>query len=109
VRGVRIKETGNSGAEKIFNLIRKMDRGDGRQAVEQAVRLISQKSNYIRAMNFIIAKNDKIYLNSIFNENQSYFMMHKKNGDSLIISSVPYPSTNYNDWSPIYNSYCGEI
>lgn len=109
LHGVRIKETGNSGAEKIFNLIRKMDRGDGGQAVEQTVRLISQKSNYIKAMNFIVAKNDKIYLNSIFNENQSYFMMHKKIGNSLIISSVPYPTTNHGDWSPIHNLYCGEI
>ena len=59
LRGVRIKEEGRIGAEKIFNFIKKFDKGDTKVMLEKGVQQIKKRTKYLRAMNIIIAENEK--------------------------------------------------
>ena len=50
LRGVRLRETGRIGAEKVFNFIRLFDRGDPLAAVRRALPIIERRTRYVRAM-----------------------------------------------------------
>lgn len=102
LRGVRIKAPGRIGAEKIFNFIKRFDKGDIAAAVRRAVPLIQKQSRYVRAMNFMIACKSKIILHTLFNEDEAYFRMHmKKDKQQLIICSDPYGGQT--SWQAIDN------
>src|SRR5512136_2582737 len=60
LRGVKLHEQGRIGAEKIFNFIRRFDRGDTLAALKKAVELIRKRTRYIRGMNIIMAKGGAI-------------------------------------------------
>ncbi len=108
LQGVRIREKGRIGAEKVFNFVKRYDDGDTLSAIRTGVRILKQKSNYVRAMNFIIAQHDRAWLNSEYSENSDYFQMHEKfAGDVHIISSSPYE--NEFDWIGISNHVAREI
>jgi glutamine amidotransferase len=92
LHGVKIKESGNIGAEKIFNFIQRFDTNDVRDALQKGVSIIKKRSHYVKAMNIIIADKEKAYVTSDFNEDSDYFTIHyKKTLDELIISSEKYP------------------
>lgn len=102
LHGVKIRVEGRIGAEKIFNYINKLDRGDLLDAVTRGVSIIRKRTTYIKAMNMIMADGETIYVSSLFNEQPSYFTMYKKETDhQLIICSHMFP--NETDWSPIKN------
>lgn len=101
LRGVRIKEEGRIGAEKIFNFIKRFDKGDMGSALIKGVSLIKKKSRTIRALNIIICTKENIYLNTLHNEEHDYFTMHfSQDKDSLKICSVPFS----NNWKKIGNN-----
>ena len=101
LRGVKIREDGRIGAEKIFNYIRRFDKGDTRQALIKAVNIIKKRTRYIRGMNIIMANDRGIFVSSHFTEDEAYFTMRYKQGRELIICSAPYPGEN--NWQPIAN------
>lgn len=101
LRGVKIKEEGRIGAEKIFNYIKRFDKGDMRAALERGVKIIQKKTDYTRAMNIIIADKNKAYLASVFSEDPDYFTLNQKENGALVICSQPYPGEN--DWKKISN------
>ena len=78
LQGVRIREEGRIGAEKVFNFIGRYDRGDIETAIRQGVQVLTRKTRYVRAMNFIIATGENAWLSTQFNENPDYFQMHEK-------------------------------
>ena len=92
LRGVRIKAKGRIGAEKIFNYIRRFDKGDTQQALTRAVAIIKKRTRHIRGMNIIMVNETGIFLSSYFTEDESYFTMSYRQGDDLVICSDPYPS-----------------
>jgi len=92
LRGVKIREEGRIGAEKIFNYIRRFDKGDTRQALTRAVAIIKKRTRHIRGMNIIMVNETGIFLSSYFTEDESYFTMSFRQGDDLVICSDPYPS-----------------
>lgn len=103
LRGVQIKETGRIGAEKIFNYIKRFDKGNIGDAINKGTEIIKKKSAYIRAMNIIITDDNKAYLLSHFNEDEEYFGMHLKKSDNLIVvSSERFAGET--DWNPIENN-----
>jgi len=103
LQGVRIKEEGRIGAEKIFNFIKRFDKGDMAQAFETGIKLISKKTRYIRAMNIIMTDFNSIFFSSIYNEDPSYFAMHRKQETSrLMICSQPFPGES--GWHKIVNN-----
>ena len=102
LHGVRIQSEGRIGAEKIFNTIRRFDRGDMLSAVKRGVMVINKRSRYVRAMNIILSDKKKDYVATLFNEDPDYFSLHiKKSEESLIVCSEPYPTET--DWKKIPN------
>ena len=55
LHGVRIKEEGRIGAEKIFNYVKRFDHGDRLKALTRGTAIIEKRTRYVRAMNLIIA------------------------------------------------------
>jgi len=97
LHGVKIKEKGRIGAEKIFNFIKRFDRGSIFAALEKALPIIEKRSKYIKAINIIIARGNKLFVSSLFNENPEYFTMHyKKSPGYMQICSEPFSGED--DW-----------
>jgi len=93
LRGVKIREEGRIGAEKIFNFIRRFDnRGDTLSALKRAVKLIRDRTRTIKAMNIIMVRGGQIYLSTYFTSEEEYFTMRRKEGAELVICSEVFPS-----------------
>ncbi len=108
LQGVRVREKGRTGAEKVFNFVKRYDDGNFLSAMRTGVEILKNKSKYVRAMNFIVAEPNRAWLSTEFNENAEYFQMYEKHmGEIHIISSAPYE--NENDWTPIANHTVREI
>ena len=108
LQGVRIKEQGRIGAEKIFNYVKRFDRGDLHLALERAVKIIERRTRYVRAMNLIIADAEHVHVASRFDENPDYFQMHTlTNEDTRIVCSETYSTPGGSDgpagWTAIDN------
>jgi glutamine amidotransferase len=103
LRGVKIKESGRIGAEKIFHFIKRFDKGNIKDALQKGTQIISKKSVYVKAMNIIMTDNDAVYVYSQFNEDDEYFTMHRKIlNDTIIICSNPFVEET--NWEPIKNN-----
>jgi glutamine amidotransferase len=101
LRGVKIREEGRIGAEKIFNYIRRFDKGDTYKALVKAVDIIKKRTRHIRGMNIIMINDKGIFVSSYFTEDDAYFTIRYRHGKELVICSAPYPADN--DWQAISN------
>ena len=101
LRGVKIREEGRIGAEKIFNFIHRFDKGDTLQALSKAVGIIKNRTRHIRGMNIIMVNETGIFVSSYFTEDKTYFTMSYRQGSDLTICSDPYPSEI--NWQNIAN------
>ena len=100
LHGVKIKESGKIGAEKIFNYIMRFYTGNLEEAMQRSIEIIKKRSRYVKAMNLLIADKETAYVSSDFNEDPDYFtLFYKKSVDKLIISSEEYPDGE--DWHKI--------
>ncbi|MCB0333843.1 MAG: hypothetical protein KDD55_10120 [Bdellovibrionales bacterium] len=103
LRGVRIQEEGRIGAEKIFNYIKRFDKGDMGEALRRGVSVIEKRTRYVRAMNIIISNGTEQFLATSYNEDPEYFGMWKKEIEGVrIFCSDPYPEEE--NWVPIANN-----
>ncbi|WP_456408505.1 class II glutamine amidotransferase [Caldithrix abyssi] len=108
LHGVRIKEKGRIGAEKIFNFILRFKRDDLLQAVFRAVAIIKKRSSYIRALNMIVANEQLAVLSTYFNERPEYFTMYRhQTNEQLLVCSEPLSIVK--NWAPIANQTTEEI
>ena len=105
LHGVRIKERGRIGAEKVFNFVKRFDHGDFRLALERGIGAIEKRSRYVRAMNMIVADSSaQVHLATSFREDPEYFQMHTAELDGArIICSEPYPEPSGRTplWTPV--------
>ncbi len=102
LQGVRIKERGRIGAEKVFNYIKRFDHGDLLEGLRRGCKVISKRTRYVRAMNIILASRDNVYLACWYGEDPDYFQLHGKSaGNMQWVCSQPYPGEN--DWKRIAN------
>ena len=101
LRGVRIRAEGRIGAEKIFNFIKRFDKGDMESALERATTVLGRRTEYIKAMNILVADKDKAYVASFFNEDPEYFTIHTKTNGVVIVCSEPYPGES--NWVEVPN------
>ena len=107
LRGVKIKEEGRIGAEKIFNHIKRFDKGITKDALQKGADIITKKSAYVKAMNIVMTDDVAVYVYSNFNEDEEYFTMHKKIlNDTLVICSRPFVGES--DFEPIPNNSLSE-
>ena len=91
LRGVRIAETGRIGAEKLFRFLAARGAADGADRMRAAVRLVQQRTRYVRAMNFVIGAPGIFLLCSTFNEDEEYFTLHVRRGRAMTaVCSAPY-------------------
>ncbi len=103
LRGVKIKESGRIGAEKIFNYIKRFDKGNIRNALEKGTEIITKKTSYIRAMNIILSSDKSTLVYSQFNEDYEYFTMHySQSNDFTIVCSDKLD--NKTGWRKIPNN-----
>ena len=82
LQGVKIKSEGRIGAEKIFNFIKRFHNNSMEDALLKGTEIIKKRSNYVRAMNIIIADKENVYVSSTYNEDPDYFGMHYKRTDN---------------------------
>ena len=102
LRGVRIREQGRIGAEKIFNYVKRFDRGDMHEALERGLGVIEKRTRYIRAMNVILASPTRVHVSCRFAEDPDYFQMRERDAEGVrIICSDPYLGTT--GWTRIDN------
>ncbi|MFT5740941.1 MAG: putative glutamine amidotransferase [Gammaproteobacteria bacterium] len=108
LRGVRINAEGRIGAEKIYNYIRRFDKGDKLNALERAVGIIKKRSSYIRAMNILLSDGKRHFLSTNYSEDPAYFQMHAKKRDGLqLVCSQPFDDES--DWQLIENNTTIEL
>lgn len=109
LNGVKIRSEGRIGAEKIFNFIKRFNNnGNMLEALEKGIKIIINRTNYVRAMNIIISDKQNVFVSSTFNEDPDYFGMHyKKIGEDIIICSEKYPGEA--GWENIGNNFIGEF
>jgi len=102
LHGVRIRERGRIGAEKIFNYLLRFSKNSLLEGVERGVPIIQKRSNFIRAMNMILCDGQRAVVSTQFNQEADYFTMHyHRFKDMLRICSQPYPGEN--DWQVFSN------
>ena len=102
LNGVRIRESGRIGAEKIYNYIRRFDRGDKLEALKRGTEIIEKRTRYVRAMNIILAEREQAWLSTSYNEDPNYFQMHKVSRRGLLlICSEPFAGEA--GWTPVAN------
>ena len=102
LRGVRIKAEGRIGAEKIYNYIRRFDKGDKCAATAKAVDIIKKRSTYVRAMNIILSDGEQSCLSTSYSEDAEYFQMYQKHESGLhLICSQPFAGDR--GWTRIDN------
>jgi len=103
LRGVRIKSQGRIGAEKIYNYIRRFDKGDKLAAMTRAVDIIHKRSAYVRAMNIVLSDGMETFVSSSYSENPDYFQLHQKRSAGLhLLCSQPFADDS--GWSRIDNN-----
>ena len=102
LNGVRIREEGRIGAEKIFNYTRRFSHQGPLAGLKKSVEVIEKRTRYIRALNFIIATPERSLLATVYNENPGYFQMQRTSVDGLdVVCSEQYPAGG--SWQPIEN------
>lgn len=102
LRGVRIRERGRIGAEKVFNFVKRFDGDDFASALRRGVSAIEKRTRYLRAMNVIVADaSGGVYAASRFNESPDYFQMRRAQvGTQQVICSESYPASG-EEWTPV--------
>ena len=102
LRGVRIKERGRIGAEKIFNYIKRFNEESPFDSFKKGIRIIKKRTGFIKAMNIIMADKKNLFVHSSFNTEPDYFTMYKKiTADTMIICSEKFK--NEKEWTQIEN------
>jgi len=102
LNGVRIREEGRIGAEKIFNYTRRFSHLSALPALKKSVEVIEKRTRYVRAMNLIMATPERSLLATVYNENPGYFQMQRTSVGSLdVVCSEQYPVGR--TWRPVEN------
>jgi glutamine amidotransferase len=107
LHGVKIREEGRIGAEKIFNFIERFNEGDLDEALRKGVDIIMKRTRLVKAMNIIMSEGQALHVSSTFTERPEYFTMHWRKGVDLqreaasgvMVCSDPLPGTR--GWRPI--------
>ncbi|MYE70364.1 MAG: hypothetical protein F4087_05055 [Gemmatimonadetes bacterium] len=112
LHGVRIRERGRIGAEKVFNFVKRFDRGDFTTALTLGLDAIERRTRYMRATNLVVAdRARRVHFASRFSEDPEYFQMHTAIVDGArVLCSEPYPGTAARvRWTPVANGQTGTL
>ncbi len=102
LRGVRLQAPGRIGAEKLFNVVRRVANGDLGHALARAAALVRSRSEYVRAMNVLLADGERLHVHSFFSEQPDYFTLHaRREAGRAVVCSAPLAGDG--DWRPLAN------
>jgi predicted glutamine amidotransferase len=102
LRGVRLQAPGRIGAEKLFNLTRRFTNGDAGHGLARAAALVRSRSDYVRAMNVLLADGDRLHVHSFYSEQPDYFTLHVRRRDGrTVVCSAPFAGEG--GWRPLAN------
>jgi predicted glutamine amidotransferase len=108
LRGVRIAEAGRIGAEKLFRFLVRHGAARGEAEMRTALRLVAQRTRYVRALNAVIAGGGRFLVCSRFSEDDDYFTMWERREDGMrVVCSEPYGEAP--GWTAIANGAVEEI
>jgi len=102
LHGVRIREQGRIGAEKVFNTIRRATNGDLAAGLAHATALIRARTRYVRAMNIVLCDGARILAHCEYAELPDYFTLHALGGDGLAVVCSE-PLAGIGPWRPLAN------
>jgi glutamine amidotransferase len=91
LQGVRIREEGRIGSEKIYNFIKRFYHHDLGAALQKGTSLLHKRTRYVRAMNIIMTDKQRFYVSSFYSESPDYFQMAVKQSPILVVCSDPFP------------------
>jgi predicted glutamine amidotransferase len=100
--GVKIKEKGRIGAEKIFNFIKRFDNKDAKKMLIKGIEQLKKRTKEYKAINVIMATKDKIFVSNNYNERPNYFQMYFNDSDGIVICSDPLDNTT--SWKKFKNN-----
>jgi predicted glutamine amidotransferase len=102
LRGVRLEAPGRIGAEKLFHFLRRLGGDESGAALRRSIEIVSRRTTYVRAMNFVMATARTLRICSRYSEDAEYFTMHlTQRGERLAVCSEPWPGEG--GWVPIAN------
>lgn len=109
LRGVRLREEGRIGAEKLFRFVLRFVPGHGPEgALRKALPIVEARSARVRAMNLILAGEDRDWVASVHREDHDYFTLHRKREHGrLITCSEPFPGET--GWRELPNDLVEEL
>jgi predicted glutamine amidotransferase len=84
LRGVKVKSQGRIGAEKLFNFILKLNEVTHSlpSALIKAADIIENRSEYVRAMNTIIVRDNNLLVLNKYNEDPNYHDLYILNNET---------------------------
>lgn len=108
LRGVRLREEGRIGAEKLFRFIQRFLPGRGMEAaLRKALPIVEQRSARVRAMNVLLGGPEATFVASLHRADPEYFTLHRKrSADTLMLCSEPFAGEC--GWEPLPND-CVEV
>jgi glutamine amidotransferase len=79
LRGVRLSAPGETGAARLLHLLdrfRSAADGNVLDALERLDRVVTSRTEYVRALNVVAADADRLYLHNHYSEDPAYFTLH---------------------------------
>jgi len=109
LHGVRIQAEGINGAAKIFSVIRRFENGSWQNALQKGSDLIAERSRYVKAMNIVMADERRLYIRSIYSEQEDYFALRVKRTAAMDrVCSQEYPD-EARGWKILPSGACLEV
>jgi glutamine amidotransferase len=100
LHGVTLRSAGATGAAKIFDLLRRLDHGDPRLALERTVTLLERHSRHIRACNLILTDGARTWAYSRSTDQPDYFTLQLARRDG-IVAVCSEPLADGLSWQPL--------
>lgn len=99
LHGVRVKQDGRIGAEKIFNYILRLDQGDLGEGFRKAITIIRKRTDFVRGMNVLLTDGKSIHAATHHGSDHDYFTLYQRKGRCAGFASFPLDD----HWQPLPN------
>lgn len=113
LRGVRLNVQGETGAARLFNLLRRFratSQGHLGPALERLDRVVSERTEYVRALNAVVSDGTDVWIGSHYSEDPDYFTLWRTalpdlGGGTVVVSSERFTPFGHTvpPWTAIPN------
>jgi len=119
LRGVRLQAPGETGAWRLFHLLRRFadaEAGDVGAALRRLDAVVKARTEYVRALNVVASDGDRIWVNSRWGEDPDYFTLWRASlgspaGCVSVVASEPLDLAGGAtlSWHPVSNGVTEEV